>query len=141
MVDAKFRRLTRTGLITLAIVGLLAVGPAANAGHRHHRDHPFRTVVARGHCSADSVWRLALVKRGPNVIVVGFRVRTGVAGEVWRVKLAHGDHLFFVDLLTTGEDGVLAVRRPTRNTDGPDLYRARARNVITDETCVARLMV
>ena len=141
MVDAKYRRLTRAGVIAVAIVGLLAAGPAASAGHGHHRDHPHRIVVARGHCSADSVWRLALVKRGANVIVVGFSVRTGVAGEVWRVKLAHGDHLFFVDLLTTGDDGVLAVRRPTRNTDGPDLYRARARNVLTHETCVARLMV
>lgn len=141
MVDAKFRRLTRTGVIALAVVGLLAAGPAANAGHRHHRDRPHRVVVARGHCSAESVWRLALVKRGPNVIVVGFSVRSGVAGEVWRVKLGHGDRLFFVDLVTTGEDGVLGIRRPTRNLDGPDVYRARARNLLTDETCVARLMV
>jgi hypothetical protein len=141
MVDAKLRRLTRTGMVALAIVGLLAAGPAANAGHRHHRDHPHRVVVARGHCSADSVWRLVLAQRGRHVIIVGFSVRTGVPGEVWRVKLAHGDHLFFVDLLTTGDDGVLGVRRPTRNRDGRDVYRARARNLVTDETCVARLIV
>jgi hypothetical protein len=140
MVDVKLRRLTRPVVAGVAILCLLASAPGASAHHRDHRDR-HRLVAARGHCSEDSVWRLVLVQKGPNVIVVGFAVRSGVADDLWRVQLSHGRHPFFLDLVKTNGDGWFGIRRPTRNTPGLDLYRARARNVETGELCVARLAV
>lgn len=139
MFDAKLRRFSRSGVVGLAVLGVLASGPAASAHPGHHRDR-HRAVAVRGACSDESVWRLVLVQHGPR-ITVGFSVASGVAGEAWRVRMAHGRVLFFADLVETGEHGGFAIRRPTRNTPGADLYHAWARNVETGETCLARAAI
>ena len=136
MIDAKFRRLARVGVVGIAVLGMFASGPAAAAHPRHDRDR-HRLVAVRGHCSGESVWRLVLVQHGPK-ITVGFSVRSGVAGEVWRVRMAHGHFVFFADLVETNDHGSFGIRRPTRNTPGLDFYRAGARNLETGETCLAR---
>jgi len=120
----------------LAIVGMLAAPPAAA-----HPRSATRTVVARGSCSGDSHWRLMLVK-GHHRIGVGFRVVQGVEGNIWRVKIAQNRHTIFRALQAThGERGSFAVRTWTRNTRGLDFFRARARNLATDEICLGRAVI
>jgi hypothetical protein len=120
----------------LAIVGLLAVAPAA-ADTRPAT----RMVVARGTCTEDSHWRLVLVQRDHR-IGVGFKVVQGVVGDIWRVRIAQNRRTIFRAYQAThGEDGAFAVRIGTRNTPGPDFFRARARNLATDELCRARAVI
>jgi hypothetical protein len=120
----------------LAIVGLLAAAPAA-ADTRSAT----RMVVARGSCTGDSHWRLVLVEHDHR-IGVGFKVVQGVVGNIWRVKIAHNRHMIFRALQAThGEDGSFAVRAWTRNTRGWDFFRARARNLATDEVCFGRAVI
>lgn len=120
----------------LAIVGMLAAPPAA-ADTRSAT----RMVVARGSCSGDSHWRLVLVQRDHR-IGVGFKVVQGVEGNIWRVKITHNRHTIFRALQAThGENGSFAVRAWTRNTRGPDFFRARARNLATHEICLGRALI
>jgi hypothetical protein len=120
----------------LAIVGLLAVAPAA-AGTRPAT----RMVVARGTCTEDSHWRLVLVQRDHR-IGVGFKVVQGVVGDIWRVRIAQNRRTIFrAHQATHGEDGAFAVRIGTRNTPGWDFFRARARNLATGEICFGRAAI
>ena len=85
-----------------------------------------RVVVARGPCSADSHWRLVLVQ-DHGKITVGYKVVQGVVGDAWRVRIAHNSHVIFRGVqVTHGDHGSFAFRVLTRNTRGPDLFRARA---------------
>jgi len=119
-------RAIRTAIVAVSAVGLLAVNPAAT--------HT-RVVEARGPCSGDSHWKLVLVQDGGK-ITVGYEVVQGIVGDVWRVRIAHNRHIIFRGLqVTHGDDGSFAFRLTTRNTPGPDLIRARARNLSTDEVC------
>ena len=100
-----------------------------------------RHVVARGPCSGDSHWRLVLVQ-DHGTIAVGYMVVQGVVGDVWRVRVAHNRHIIFRGLqVTHGDDGSFAFRLLTRNTPGPDFFRARARNLATDEVCRGRAVI
>ena len=122
-----------TGVAAVAILGALAVGPVANAGTR--------TVVARGTCSGESHWRLALVQDHGR-IGLSFSVIEGVRGDPWRVRILHNRHVIFRGLqVTHGEEGAFTIRLSTRNTPGPDLFRARARNLQTDEVCRGRAAI
>ena len=108
-------RAITTSIVAVSAVGLLAANPVVA--------HP-RVVEARGPCSGESHWK------------VGYRVVQGVVGDVWRVRIAHDRHLIFRGLqVTHGDHGSFALRVITRNTRGPDLFRARARNLSTDEVC------
>jgi hypothetical protein len=119
-------------MVAVAAVGLLAATPAAA---------DTRMVVARGSCTGESHWRLVLIERDHR-IGVGFKVVQGVVGNIWRVKIAHNRHLIFRALQAThGEDGSFAVRSWTRNTPGWDFFRARARNLATDEVCFGRAVI
>ena len=137
MVDVK--RLRSLWVVAaLSTISVLAVGTAASA---HGGGSDPTHVIVRGACSDASHWRLHLVEY-PRLIGVGFRVKSGVPGEIWRVRIEHGDHVVFADLLRTLEpEGVLGVRRPIRNTHGLDLVRARAVNIETGEVCVGRAAI
>jgi hypothetical protein len=129
-------RTVSTTIATLVIVGVLAAPPAAA-----HSRSATRMVVARGSCSGDSHWTLMLVK-GHHRIGVGFRVVQGVEGNVWRVRISQNRHTIFRALQAThGERGSFAVRTWTRNTRGLDFFRARARNLATDEICRGRAVI
>jgi hypothetical protein len=98
-------------------------------------------VSARGSCSGESHWRLMLVKVDGR-IGVGFQVIQGAEGDTWRVGIVHNRQVIFRGLREThGERGAFAVRVWTRNTSGPDFFRARARNLATDELCRARAVI
>lgn len=123
-------------IAALVVVGLLMATPAA-ADTRAAT----RMVVARGSCTGDSHWRLVLVQRDHR-IGVGFKVVQGVVGDIWRVKIVQNRRTIFRALQAThGEDGAFAVRIGARNTRGLDFFRARARNLATDEICRARAVI
>jgi hypothetical protein len=119
-------------MVAVAAVGLLAATPAIA---------DTRMVVARGSCTGESHWRLVLIERDHR-IGVGFKVVQGVVGNIWRVKIAQNRHMIFRALQAThGEDGSFAVRSWTRNTPRWDFFRARARNLATDEVCFGRAVI
>jgi hypothetical protein len=118
---------------TMAVVGMLGASSTADAA--------VRGVINRGPCTGDSHRALLLLNHGDHLGVV-FRVREGVVGDRWRVRIAHGDHLLFVDTrITKRPDGSFTIRRPARNFEGRDLIRAHARNLATGEVCSARAVI
>ncbi len=125
-------RAIRTTIVAVAAIGLLAATPAIAQT---------RMVVARGPCSGDSHWRIELVA-AHGKIEVGFKVVQGVVGDVWRVGVAHGRRIIFRGQLAThGVDGSFAIHLLTRDKPGPDFFRARARNLSTDEFCLGRAVI
>lgn len=120
-------RALRASIVAVSAAGLLAAATPALAHTR--------IVEARGPCSGDSHWKLVLVQ-DHGKITVGYRVVQGDVGDAWRVRIAHDRHLIFRGVqVTHGDEGSFALRVVTRNTRGPDLIRARARNLSTDEVC------
>ena len=126
MKDSKVRHALRAALAAAGIVGLMAAGPAASA---HVGE-----VVARGTCSADSHWRLVLIEHR-HVIGVGFQVKGGDVGDIWRVRIMHNGHVNFLGLRRTNAEGWFGVRSLARNTEGEDGFRARAVNISSEEVC------
>ena len=131
------RRGPRVVVAILTVAMLMAVAPAALAD-----GGSTRKVVAWGDCDGASHWKLRLSQHR-RFIGVGFVVDSGVPGEIWRVKIVHGRHrLVFADLRRTSDPGgSFAIRRPIRNTPGPDVVRAKARNLETGELCFARSVI
>lgn len=121
------------GVIAVLTIGsmLLLAAPALAGG---------TDAGARGKCSGDSVWRLRL-HEADRVIGVGFRVHSGVEGELWKVRIAQNRHLIFAGRRVTNEKGSFGVRLKTRNTEGVDLFRAGAVNVETGEVCRGRAAI
>ena len=60
-----------------------------------------------------------------------------VTGDRWRV-LHEGDLVFGGIRTTGGASGSFDVRIVENDTSGTDVFRARARNLSTDEVCVGR---
>lgn len=140
----KPRTKIRAMVATAALVGVLAAAPAAMADTHPEGDprpgDDAHHVVARGDCSGESHWRLVLIERH-RVILVGFQVQSGVAGEIWRVRIGHNGHTNFLGFRKTNDHGSFGVRSLARNTRGPDHFRAGARNVTTGETCLGRAAI
>ena len=67
-------------IVRILAVGALALAVAAPSAALAHRHRP-ASVVARGACSGEAVWRLALATDGPR-LGVAFRVDASVAGEL-----------------------------------------------------------
>ncbi len=134
MRERKLGHAVKLAVATVGIVGLLAGGPvSASAGERG--------TVSRGTCSGDSTYKLKLLQ-SHGVIKVVFGVTEGVTGDVWRVRIGHNRHPMFLDIrVTRGPDGSFVIRRPARNTRGPDYFWAGAKNVSTGEACRARAAI
>jgi hypothetical protein len=134
----KIRHQLRAAVAVVGIVGMLGAGPTAIA---HEQAHEPRVAAARGTCSDDSHWALKLTQYHRRILVA-FRVKSGIVGEVWQVKILHNRRVMFADIRKTQEpDGAFVVRRPARNTRGTDFFKALARNPSTGETCKARLAI
>jgi hypothetical protein len=70
---------------------------------------------------------------------VEFEVDQNVTGDRWRVRIRHdGDLVFRGTRTTRGASGSFDVRIVENDTSGTDVFRARARNLSTDEVCVGR---
>jgi hypothetical protein len=109
------------------LVGWLGAAAPALAGDDN--------VRRSGSCSGNSNWKLKLSEEDGG-IEVEFEVDQNVTGDKWRVKLfREGKRFFRGTRTTTGPSGSFEVERVIKNGGGRDNFRARARNLSTDEVC------
>jgi hypothetical protein len=116
--------------IALALATSLALAVPAGVAVAGDRD-----VIQEGRCSASSDWKLKLSPEDSR-IEVEFEVDQNVSGDRWRVKIRHdGDRVFRGTRTTGGASGSFEVRIVEDDRAGADTFRARARNLSTDEVC------
>jgi catechol 2,3-dioxygenase-like lactoylglutathione lyase family enzyme len=93
-------------------------------------------VIREGSCAGASDWKLK-VSPEDGGLEVEFEVDQNVSGDRWRVRIRHdGDLVFRGTRTTRGASGSFEVRIVENDTSGSDVFRARARNLSTDEVCV-----
>ena len=116
--------------IVLALATSLALVVPAGVAVAGDRD-----VIQEGRCSASSDWKLKLSPEDGR-IEVEFEVDQNVSGDRWRVKIRHdGDRVFRGTRTTGGASGSFELRIVEDDRAGADTFRARARNLSTDEVC------
>jgi hypothetical protein len=116
--------------IALALATSLALLVPAGVASAGDND-----VIERGSCSGSSDWKLKLSPEDGR-IEVEFEVDQNVAGDRWRVKIVHdGDRVFRGTRTTGGASGSFELRIVEDDRAGADTFRARARNLSTDEVC------
>jgi hypothetical protein len=121
-------------MVATAVLGTLLIGGAAMPAALA-RDGD---VIRRGACSGRSDWKLKLSEENGR-IEVEYEVDQNRVGDVWRVRIRHNGDLVFADRRTTrGPSGSFEVRILQRNRAGDDVFRGRAVNVRTGETCGGR---
>ena len=93
-------------------------------------------VIREGSCGDASDWKLK-VSPEDGRLEVEFEVDQNVSGDRWRVRIRHDGDLASRGTRTTrGASGSFEVRIVENDTSGSDVFRARARNLSTDEVCV-----
>ena len=113
--------------VSLVALFVLAVPAVASAGDRD--------VIREGPCSGRSDWKLKLSPEDGR-IEVEFEVDQNVVGDEWRVRIRHEGEIAFRGTRTTrGASGSFELRIVEPNNAGADNFRARARNLSTDEVC------
>ena len=113
--------------VSLVALFVLAVPAVASAGDRD--------VIREGPCSGRSDWKLKLSPEDGR-IEVEFEVDQNVVGDEWRVRIRHEGEIAFRGTRTTrGASGSFELRIVEPNNAGTDGFRARARNLSTDEVC------
>lgn len=119
------RRTILVGLLAVASLGATGAPVAAKSGD----------VIARGHCSGASVWKLKLSPEDGR-IEVEFQVDQNRNDRLWRVSLTHnGTTVWRGSRYTRAPSGSFTVRRVLTNRAGADRIVARATNVRTGEGC------
>jgi len=112
--------------------GILAATPALGGGGD-------REVIRRGNCSGGTDWKYK-VKRDDGRLEAEYEVDQNRTGDRWRVRLKHdGNRYFRGTRVTRGRSGSFDIERKVSNNQGVDRFRARARNLRTDEVCGGRL--
>ena len=122
----------RKGIVfaLVAAFGLLVPAGIAAAGQND--------VIREGSCVNASDWKLK-VSPEDGRLEVEFEVDQNVSGDRWRVRIRHdGDSVFRGIRTTRGPSGSFEVRIVENDRAGSDAFRARARNLSTDEVCVGR---
>ena len=95
-------------------------------------------VIREGSCGGASDWKLK-VSPEDGRLEVEFEIDQNVTGDRWRVRIRHDGDLAFRGTRTTrGASGSFEVRIVESDRSGSDVFRARARNLSTDEVCVGR---
>lgn len=95
-------------------------------------------VIREGSCSDSSDWKLK-VSPEDGRLEVEFEVDQNVTGDRWRVRIRHDGDLVFRGARTTrGASGSFEVRIVEDDNAGVDNFRAKARNLATDEVCIGR---
>jgi len=124
----RFRAMVATAVLGTLLIGGAAMPALAQAGD----------VIRRGACSGPSDWKLKLSEENGRV-EVEYEVDQNVVGDVWRVRIRHDGDLVFAGRRTTrAPSGSFEVRILQRNRAGDDVFRGRAVNVRTGETCGGR---
>jgi len=132
---AKERNVSKR-MFSLLLAGLMAIGimaavPAAAGGDRE--------VIRRGSCSGSTNWKYK-AKADDGRIEVEYEVDQNRSGDSWKVRLFHDGNRFFKGTrVTGGASGSFDIERKVNNHQGVDRFRARARNVRTDEVCRGRV--
>ena len=120
------RKIIAAALVT----GLALVVPAGMAWAGSN------DVVERGSCDGSSEWKLKLSSQDGR-IEVEFEVDQNVSGDQWKVKIRHdGERVFRETETTGGASGSFDVRIVENDNTGMDGFKAKARNLSTDEVCV-----
>ena len=92
-------------------------------------------VIREGSCGNASDWKVKVSPENGR-LEVEFEVDQNVSGDRWRVRIRHDGDLAFRGTRTThGASGSFTVRIVENDTAGSDVFRARARNLSTDEVC------
>ncbi|MGH2527095.1 MAG: hypothetical protein ACRDG2_10150 [Actinomycetota bacterium] len=113
--------------VSLVALFVLVVPAVASAGDGD--------VIREGPCSGRSDWKLKLSPEDGR-IEVEFEVDQNVVGDEWRVRIRHDGEIAFRGTRTTrGASGSFELRIVEPNNAGADNFRARARNLSTDEVC------
>ena len=93
-------------------------------------------MIREGSCADASDWKLKVSPENGR-LELEFEVDQNISGDRWRVRIRHDGDLAFRGIRTTmGASGSFEVRIVENNTAGSDVFRARARNLSTDEVCV-----
>ena len=121
------RKVVAVSFVALFVIAVPAVASAGD-----------RDVIREGPCSGRSDWKLKLSPEDGR-IEVEFEVDQNVVGDEWRVRIRHDGQLAFRGTRTThGASGSFELRIVEPNNAGADVFRARARNLSTDELCAGR---
>ena len=113
--------------------GMLTAAPVSAGGGGD------REVIRRGNCSGGSDWKYK-VKRDDGRLEAEYEVDQNRSGDRWRVRLKHdGKRYFRGTRVTRGSSGSFDIERKVANHQGVDRFRARARNLRTDEVCRGRV--
>ena len=116
--------------IALALATSLALVVPAGIASAGNKD-----VIREGSCSGSSDWKIKLSPENGR-IEVEFEVDQNVSGDRWRVRIRHdGDRVFRGTRTTGGASGSFELRIVEDDRAGADTFRARARNLSTDEVC------
>ena len=117
--------------IVFALVAAFVLGVAAGIAAAGQND-----VIREGSCANASDWKVK-VSPEDGRLEVEFEVDQNVSGDRWRVRIRHdGDLVFRGTRTTRGASGSFEVRIIENDGSGSDVFRARARNLSTDEVCV-----
>ena len=120
-------------MVATAVLGTLLIGGTAMPVLARDGD-----VIRRGSCSGNSDWKLKLSEEDGR-IEVEYEVDQNVVGAVWRVRIRHDGDLVFAGRRTTrAPSGSFEVRILQRNRAGDDVFRGRAVNTRTGQTCGGR---
>jgi len=121
------KRMFSVLLAGLMAIGVLAAVPASAGGDRE--------VIRRGNCSGSTDWKYK-AKADDGRIEIEYEVDQNRNGDRWRVTLKHDGNRFFKGTrVTRGRSGSFDIERKVNNHQGVDRFRARARNLRTDEVC------
>jgi hypothetical protein len=118
-------------MIPFAVAAVVATAPAASA----------KTVVtkASGACSAASHWKVK-AKPDSGRMELELEIDSNRNGQRWTVRITDNRRLILAGTkVTHAPSGSFDVRKLTANRPGVDHFVAVARNLRTNETCVARV--
>jgi hypothetical protein len=119
------RRMLHVGVAGLMLMGL-AAGPA-NAGDDE--------VRREGACSGKSDWEMR-VRLDDGGFRVRWRVDSRIPGQTWRMRVFHDGERIAAATRTTNRDGEATIDlRGVPDHPGDDVFRGRARNPNSAETC------
>lgn len=123
------RKMLRVWLAGVVLLGL-AAGPAQAGDDEVRREGP---------CSGRSDWELR-VRRDDGAFRVRWRVDSGIPGQTWRMRVFHDGERIAAATRVTNADGEATIDlRGVPNHDAEDVFRGRARNPNTEETCAGRI--
>ncbi len=124
----RIRAIVAAALMATLLLGTGAIPALAKDGD----------VIRTGACSGRSDWKLKLSEENGR-IEVEYEVDQNVVGDAWRVRIRHdGDLVFSGRRTTTAPSGSFEVRILQGNRAGDDVFRGRAVNLRTGETCGGR---